>query len=136
MRCPIDGVADITTVSVDYVGVRSYTDLTANDYDPTPLNAALNGIPYTALAINAVTFSGAYFPEFQKGVRVIGKFGYPTVPADIKEATLSLSQSLNDARSGQTSAGKMTVTAAGIVIRPEDVPAFVQKVIQHYRNLT
>ena len=67
-------------------------------------------------------------------MQVIGKPGWPVTPKDIQDATLTIAQSLNGARSGQTSAGKMTVTAAGIVIRPEDVPAFAQKIIESYRS--
>lgn len=129
----IDPMGSITTLSVDYNGVRSYTDLVAADYDLMPLNAALDGLPWTTITINTV-LSGAYFPTGVKGVKILGKFGHPATPFDVKEATLSIAQSLSSSRSGQTSGGKVTVTAAGIVIRPEDVPAFAQKVINHYRS--
>jgi hypothetical protein len=131
----IDPLASITSVSVDYSGVRSYTALTATDYDLLPANAALDGQPYTCIEVNTAN-STAYFPLFRKAVRVVGKFGYPAVPRDVKEATLAIVQSLNGTRSGQTSGGKVTVTAAGIVIRPEDVPSFAQRIIEHYRTYT
>ena len=130
----IDPLGTLTTLSVDYNAVRSYTALVAADYDLMPANAALDGNPYTYIMINTVT-SGAYFPTGTNGVKILGKFGYPSCPTDIKEATLSIAQSLNGTRSGQTAGGKLTVTAAGIVIRPEDVPAFAQKVINHYRSM-
>ena len=129
----IDPLGTITSLSVDYNAVRSYTALVATDYDLLPANASLDGYPYTSIAINTVT-SGAYFPTGRNGVKVVGKFGWPACPTDIKEATLAIAQSLNGTRSGQTSGGKVTVTAAGIVIRPEDVPSFAQKIIQHYRG--
>lgn len=129
----IDPISTVTSVSVDYVNARVYTALTTSDYDMMPANAALDGQPYTYIAINSAN-SGAFFPTTTKGVKVVGKFGYTTTPTDIKEATLSIAQSLNGTRSGQTAGGKLTVTAAGIVIRPEDVPAFAQKVIRYYRS--
>ncbi len=129
----IDPLGTLTSISVDYAGIRSYTALIAADYDLTPDNAALDGVPYTSIEINTM-LSTAYFPSWRKGVKVVGKFGWPACPKDVQEATLSIAQSLNGARSGQTSGGKVTVTAAGIVIRPEDVPAFAQKIINHYRS--
>lgn len=129
----IDPLSTLTSLSVDYNAVRSYTALVDADYDLLPVNAALDGTPYTCIAIDTVN-SGAYFPTSRNGVKLVGKFGYPSTPTDVKEATLSIAQSLNSSRSGQTSGGRVTVTAAGVVIRPEDVPAFAQKIIQHYRS--
>jgi hypothetical protein len=53
---------------------------------------------------------------------------------NIKNACLSIAQSVYGARSGQTSGGKITVTAAGVVIRPEDVPPFAADIIENYRK--
>jgi len=124
-----------TSVSIDTTGLRSYTALTENtDFELLPYNAALEGQPYTQLAI--ITALSSYsWPQLTKGVKVIGKFGFPSVPDDIKEATLMIAQNMNSARSGQTSAGRVTVTAAGVVIRPEEVPALAQRVIKHYRSI-
>jgi len=133
-RIKIDPLGTLTSVSVDYSATRSYTLLVAADYDLLPDNAALDGYPYTEIEIN-VLLSGAYFPSWRRGVKVVGKFGWPACPTDVKEATLAIAQSINGTRSGQTSGGKVTVTAAGIVIRPEDVPPFAQKVINHYRGM-
>lgn len=131
----IDPLGVLTSVSVDYTGLRSYTLLTATDYDLLPANAALDNFPYTCIAINTL-LSTEYFPEYRNAVKVIGKFGWPTTPKDIQEACLSIAQNLNGARSGQTSGGNITITAAGVVIRPQDVPAFAQKIINSYRTLT
>lgn len=128
-----DDIGSLTSIAVDYAGDRTYTLLTASDYDLIPDNAALNGDPYNGIEINRIT--GSYFPTTRRAVKVIGKFGYPAVPTDIKEACIAIAQGINATRSGQTSGGKVTVTSAGIVIRPEDVPAFAQKIIQHYRNM-
>jgi hypothetical protein len=125
--------ASIATVAVDYSNTRSYTSLSSTDWDALPDNYLAEGVPITGLAISPV--SGTYFPTQRRGVRVNGKRGWLAAPTDIKEACLSIAQSLNGTRSGQSSAGKLTVTAAGVVIRPEDVPAAAQAVIMHYRNI-
>jgi len=132
----IDDMASVTSVSVDYEGLRSYTALTVNvDYELLPYNASLTGKPYNELAI-IPTLSSKYFPLVTKGLRVVGKAGYPSVPKDIHGAVMATVQSFNANRAGQTNAGKITVTSGGIVIRPEDVPTWALEVIKHYRNRT
>lgn len=125
--------ASITTVSADYANTRSYTDLASTDWDALPDNYSAEGVPITGLAISPV--STMYLPTQRRGVKITGKRGWLAAPTDIKEACLSITQSLSGTRSGQSAAGKLTVTAAGVVIRPEDVPAFAQNIIQHYRNI-
>lgn len=127
--------ASPTSVSVDTTGLRSYTALTGGtDFEVLPYNAALKGQPYTQLAIITSTTS-YYFPITAKGIKVVGKFGYPSAPDDVKTATLEIAQALNNMRSGQSSGGNITVTAAGIVIRPQEVPPYAQRVISHYRSI-
>jgi hypothetical protein len=48
---------------------------------------------------------------------------------EIREVVKSIAQSIYWSRSGQTSGGKVTITSAGIVIRPEDVPPLAQQII-------
>lgn len=130
----IDPFSVVTSVSVD-AGARMYEILDESSYDLLPANAPLDGQPYTRIEINPLA-SAVYFPLTRNGVRVIGKSGWGVCPQDVKEATLSIAQSLNGARSGQTAGGRVTVTAAGVVIRPEDVPSFAQRIINSYRDLT
>jgi hypothetical protein len=125
--------ASITTVAVDYANTRTYTDLAATDFDTLPDNATGEGQPITGLAISPV--STAYFPTQRRGVKITGKRGRSSVPDDIKDCCRAIVQSINGTRSGQTSGGKVTITGAGVVIRPEDVPAFAQKIIEHYRDI-
>jgi hypothetical protein len=58
------------------------------------------------------------------------------VQEDIKETCLQIAQNVYSMRSGQSAAGRITVSAAGIVIRPEEVPAMAQAVITSYRRRT
>lgn len=134
LHAKIDPFGSITSVSVDYDLTRTYTALVATDYDTLPDNAAADNLPFTGLEIAIGLSSTAYFPTTRKGIKIVGKVGWPATPKDITDATLMMVQSIYGSRSGQTSAGKVTVTAAGVVIRPEDVPALAQKIIQHYRS--
>jgi hypothetical protein len=54
------------------------------------------------------------------------------VQAEIKMACMMAAQSIYQTRTGQTSGGKITVTQAGVVIRPEDIPASVQAILDNF----
>lgn len=54
----------------------------------------------------------------------------------IKTTCLQIAESVYSLRSGQASNGRITVTGAGIVIKPEEVPAMAQSVIESYRFRT
>ena len=56
--------------------------------------------------------------------------------SDIKDACLMIAQNVYGLRSGQSGGGKITVSAAGVVIRPEEVPPLVQKTLMGYRDIT
>ena len=127
-----DMAAAPTTVSVDYSGTRSYTDLLGTDWEVGPENAALDGRPYTVLYI--APLSNAYFAGWRRGVKITGKFGFPAVPMDIKDACMATVKNVKASRAGQSSAGRIDVTASGVVIRPEDVPSWVNKLLESYRN--
>ena len=123
-----------TSVKSDYGYDRTYSQtLSSTDYDLEPDNAAAFGMPYTYLEI--APGSSEYFATVRKGVQIVGKFGFPSVPDDIKEACLGIAHNVYQNRSGQSSPGNITVTASGVVIRPQDVPAIAQKAIEKYRRL-
>jgi hypothetical protein len=119
-----DLAASPTTVSVDYNNTRTYTDLSGSDWELAPANAALDGLPYSQIVIAPT--STQYFPSTRRGVKVLAKFGFPSVPDNIKVDCEAIALNIYMSRSGQTSGGKVTLTAGGVVIRPEDVPAWVQ----------
>lgn len=54
------------------------------------------------------------------------------VQPEIKTAVLSIAQSVCAGRNGQVSIGKVTITAAGMVIRPEDISPKSQKTIDSF----
>jgi len=83
-----DDIVSITTLKSDddTDGTFETTWTVSTDYDLLPYNAALKGWPYTAIQVsNRGTKS---FPKVRKGVQIVGKFGFPAVPSDVKSACL------------------------------------------------
>ena len=84
-----DDIVSVTTLKSDEDQDRTYEATWATtDYDLCPYNAATLSPqePYTWLEI---TPQGSYsFPTGQKAVQIVGVFGWPEVPATVKEATL------------------------------------------------
>lgn len=86
--CPIyTGLVSATTVSIDESNDRTYTQVwAATDWEYDPLNAALDGRPYTGIRRHP---NGTYsFVGGLNRVRVVGKFGWPVLPDTVREATL------------------------------------------------
>lgn len=54
------------------------------------------------------------------------------VQPEIKTAVLTICQNVYQNRSGQSSQGNVTVTQAGVVIRPQDVSPMAQKIISGF----
>jgi len=125
-----------TSVSVDYTeGLRSYTVLTSTDYDMTPDNALFHGEPYRKIEINPAYSS--YFPLSRRGVKVIGKFGFPSVPDQIKQACLIASVAAYKQRFGENMQTTAQVTAAGVVLTPKfGFPDAAMKMIREFRMHT
>ena len=84
----IDDLVSVTTLSTDQNADRVYEITWATtDYDLWPYNAGLTSKPYSRLY--AAPNGLYYFPScIGKGVKLVGSFGWPAVPATIKEATL------------------------------------------------
>ena len=91
--------ASITTVSADLADSRSYTDYAGTDWEAIPDNYSDEGLPINGLALSPVSTS--YFPTNRKGIKITGKRGWPAVPDDIKDITLSTVQNIYSVRSGQ-----------------------------------
>jgi hypothetical protein len=124
-----------TLVEVDWAGVRSYVAMSSADYELEPTNppAGMVAWPYTSIWL--APQRTLFFPTWRRGVRVTGKFGFPAVPADIKEICEEISLNVYGGREGQASgAGNITITAGGVTIRPQDVPARAVKIFDFYRS--
>lgn len=86
-ECLIDDISTLTELATDEDGDRTYSATwAATDYDLWPYNAAERSEPYTALQ---AAVDGDYsFPRYRKGVKIIGTWGWPAVPAPVIEACL------------------------------------------------
>lgn len=129
-----DLTTDPTTIACDDDFTRTWgTSISTSNVDVMPLNCFLDSKPGTWLQM--APHSTQSFSTLTKGVKVVAKFGYPAVPDDLKTACLAITHNIYNARTGQSSAGNISVTAAGVVIRPQDVPGWAQETIKSYRRL-
>lgn len=65
-----------------------------------------------------------------------GAVVYAWIPQpEIKNAVLLIASNMYSARAGQVANGKVTVTNAGVVIKPEDVPTIAQQTIQAFTRV-
>lgn len=90
----VDDLVSVTTLQTDGDGDRTYEDTwTSTDYDLEPYNAAVIAFPYTSIQ---TTPDGDYtFPAgIRKGVKIVGTWGWPSVPDPVTEATLLLAARL------------------------------------------
>ena len=84
-----DDLVSVTTLTTDDLEDGTYsTTWTANtDFQLTPKNYALDGLPYTG-----ISRSNAFTKNFPKGiflgVKVVGVFGFPSVPASVVQAEI------------------------------------------------
>lgn len=81
----VDDLVSLTSVAIDRDNDGTYEETLTQgtEFRIGPPNASADGDPYTWLeAINGTTFitSGGY-------VKVVGKFGWPSVPAEVVQAT-------------------------------------------------
>ncbi len=128
-------LVSITTLATDDLGDRTYSSAwTTAYYDLFPYNAALIGMPYTRLEVTPDSLY--YFPTWKKGVKIVGKFGFPSVPDDVNQACLLIASSVYRHRQGENTSGVATITAAGVVITPHDIPADAVYMLQRYMKLT
>ncbi len=128
-----DDLVSVTTLATDE-GDRDYPNTwTTTDFDLWPYNAALDGRPY----VQIVTTPGSdyyFWVGLNKGVRVTGIFGYPSIPAQIQNACLVISLSAYKRRFGENLSSVSTVTAGGVIITPQDVPAVAWAMINPFRR--
>lgn len=86
----VDDIGHLTglAVAADQAGDGLYSDAwtVATHYRLLPRNAAADNRPWTQIEL--VGASGKSFPYTSGGVKVTARFGWPVVPAEVKQATL------------------------------------------------
>jgi len=80
----IDDLAAVTSVASGEASTFTDTWARHQDYDLYPLNAEADGRPWTRLEPGAY---GRCFPTGPRTIQVVGKFGWPTIPEPIRQAT-------------------------------------------------
>lgn len=110
------------------------TEITNAYYDLVPKNHA----PYYAIRLKE---SSAYWWTFGTSgdteyvITVIGSWGYATTtPDEIKEITLEIAANIYGRRSGQGTDATATITAAGMVVQPRDIPGWARDVLDTYKR--
>ena len=123
---PIDDLVSLTSVATDTAGDGTFTTtLTVNtDFVLEPFNAAVESParPYTLISLHPG--SSAYWPVWPRSVKVVGKFGWPAVPAEIVRATTILATKLfkrQESPFGIVTAGVDETTAMRIAVSDPDV---------------
>ena len=84
-----DDLVSVTTLQTDDDANGTYetTWTSGTDYVLAPRNAALDGFPYTEID-TSVTWPRNFPKDVYIGVRVVGVFGFPSVPAAVKQAEI------------------------------------------------
>jgi hypothetical protein len=98
--CPTDDLVSVTTVYTDDNddGTYSTTWLTT-DWTLDPINAALDSSPRPYNLIEAPVYGTKVFPSaIRNSVKVVGVWGFPSVPASIQQACVLLTTTLYASR--------------------------------------
>ena len=84
-----DPIVTVTALATDINGDGTYSQAwTSNDYVLAPRNAALNSRPYTEIDVSPFSNAQLNFPTGYLEVKVTGTFGWPSVPAAVKQSAL------------------------------------------------
>lgn len=86
----IDDLSVLTSLETDSTGDGVYERTwTTSDYQKEPINNPSDSKPYTYICRKPL--GSQYFPSWvPNGVKVTGQFGWSTVPAQVKSATMIL----------------------------------------------
>lgn len=84
-----DDLVSVSSLTTDdgLDGTYAGTWTAGTDYNLAPANAALDGWPYTQLDVS-VTYPKAFPKAAYRGIKVIGVFGWPSVPSAVKQAAI------------------------------------------------
>lgn len=127
---------DTDLLSVTTLTNGSGTVIAAGDYYLLPRNTS----PKYAIVLKP---TASVYWEFDSSgnseyvISVLGSWGYyAEAPADIKKATREIVKSAYNRRTGENMDGIARVTAAGVVITPQDIPSSAAATIALYRKRT
>lgn len=90
----IDDIVDVTSIVSDRDGDGTFEEtwVENTDFVLEPLNAAEDGKPWETIRIHP---NGSYsFSSYPRSLKVTGQFGWPAVPAEVKQATTMIATRL------------------------------------------
>lgn len=129
-RLAIDDLVTLTSVLIDRAGTGSFTETWVNgtDFVLEPLNAVADFRPFEQIRLRRNV--GRTFPFWvEKSVQVTGKFGWPSIPEDIRQATSILAGKLlkrnREAPFGIVSLGLDAAATARIAREDPDVATLI-----------
>ncbi len=110
--------------------------ITSSNYILLPANVS----PKYAIKLTATSAVG-WLPDSnnnsEQAIDVAGTWGFSSsTPADIHIACLEIAKSYSGRRFGDAFDTTTTITAAGIVITPRDIPSSATKTLIGYRRMT
>jgi hypothetical protein len=80
----IDPLVTLTTLEADTAGTGSYTTWTENtDFYLDPVNATEDGKPYERIRLR--TQAQTFWPQYERGVKVTGTFGWAEIPSEVRQ---------------------------------------------------
>ena len=129
----IDPLATTTdlAVALDRAGDGTFEETLTLDthYRLAPYKAAVLGAPWSRL----VALTGTTFPEDDRRVRVTGRYGYATVPASVKQATLIIATKLWKRKDAPFGIAGSVEFGSEMRILPGDLDA--ERLLRPYRHI-
>jgi hypothetical protein len=108
--------------------------IAAGNYFLWPRNSA----PYSRIVLKqsaSVSFGTDANGNSEYVIPVVGTWGFAaTAPDNIKQAATLIALSMFKRRFGENLSAVSTITAAGVVVTPQDVPSIAAATIQAYRR--
>jgi len=123
----------------DLIAITTLTNGDANTIAATEYNLIPKNVtPYRAIKLKAS--STYYWTHDSDGnseyvISIAGTWGWAaTAPHDIRQACLMIAMSMYKRRFGENVSSTYKVTAAGIVVTPQDVPSQAAAIIRKYNR--
>lgn len=110
------------------------TVITSADYKLFPLNLTQKD-EVRLIQSSSIYWDTDAYSNTEGVISIAGTWGYSaTAPDNIKHACISIVVSAYHRRYGEGVEGAATITAAGVVITPKDIPADAWGIIKSYRK--
>ncbi len=123
-------------VSIDALTNGDGVAIASSDYLLIPANVS----PKYAVRLkqsSSVGWVGDSDGNTEQVIEIEGSWGYlinDDTPFDIKQACMDISNQAYNRREGTNNTGAVTITGAGVVISPQDVPQQARRTINHYKR--